>query len=821
MLPNRPRRLLNVDGLVAGQRVVVVGNNAAEEISLTSGIISGIRNAPQYVHSYNDFNINYYQANMNLSGGISGSPALAADGSVVGMVSLGFVTGESISYLLPLCMARNALESIRKGELIPRGDIQCRFWLTPFHECKRLGLSDEHELQFRQERPDARGLLVVNAVLSSGPADGKLMVGDILVTVNAAPMVHLADLMASFDSNVDGMVDMLVLRGGKLAMVAIRVVDLHRLTPKRLLSMGGLVCHDITYPEAMKLEAPAFGVYVTGSSEPSLIGDGDCGWILLKLDGQPIHNLESFFQILKTSRRGQRVLLTYEHLGKQRGRRMDVLTLDAPDGIIMATRDDSTGSWHSSTTPLLPPEENLKSGQCVKDTVTSIDTIAKNKTTDTALAVLPALVHVESRSYIPLDGFPAMRKHGMGVVVDPDAGLVVVSNLVVPHKACHVTLAIPSGNTVRADCLFCHPHHGYAIIRYVASALGQRIARVRLSDRRAAWREEVKFVFFTQPDRILHHNARVANVMVSGPAAAEDGFRADPHPTNADIITIDATSPTKCESGVLLAADGSVLAIWLPFFGGITTPGVSAVVSELRRGAKPRAQILPADFEGITMANGKAMGVPDELIHNFLDADCRNSQLFMVRKTLDGVGSHPNPLLEGDVIYSLDGELCTSWAHFDIACPRKVRAVVVRQGEPCPKRVDIHTVDASSLETNCCIEFCGAYLQKPPSSVRQHVDQLPSEVYVSHIAAGSPAERYALLAESFITMVNDMAVKDLASFKGVIAQLPKDQSTLKLTLVAEGRVRELGIRQESTYFPPTEWVENGGTWEKRTGNEIQ
>ncbi|KAM3547600.1 hypothetical protein ARSEF4850_009922, partial [Beauveria asiatica] len=116
---------LSADGASVGQPVLVVGNDAGEATSIIDGAISQTdRNAPEYDGPYSDFNIGYYMANMNLSGGISGSPALGEDGLVLGMVSGGGVTDGAICFLLPTGAVLQTLCRLRRGQDVPRGDIQ-------------------------------------------------------------------------------------------------------------------------------------------------------------------------------------------------------------------------------------------------------------------------------------------------------------------------------------------------------------------------------------------------------------------------------------------------------------------------------------------------------------------------------------------------------------------------------------------------------------------------------------------------------------------------------------------------------------------------
>lgn len=805
--------LSNVVGIV-GLPVLVVGNDAAEAISSIPGTISRTdRNAPEYEGSYRDFNINYYQASMNLSGGISGSPAVDVDGSAVGMVSGGLLGGEAICYLLPLHSVRKALECLRKGRHVPRGDIQCLFLSTPFHECRRLGLRSDWEERFRKEFTDAGGLMVADTILSSGPASGKIMVGDILLEINDSLILHFADLENLLDANIGKMTEVRLLRDSQVITVCIDVVNLHKSTPKRLAAVGGLFCHDLSYVQAMKYGVPHAGVHIAESAEPSIIGDGGPGWIIQKMGDCFIETLTDFLRALHTTQRGQRVKVTYAHLESLYKRRTDVLTLDAPCGIAVAALDDRTGIWRESTSFLLPPAQRVSPAWPIRKIGPAC--------TDVRLTnIIPALVHVESRAYLYLDGFPAMRRQGMGVVVDSKAGLVAVSRMVIPHKACHITVTLGSHTIVEGQCLFWHPRQCYVVVKYDASLAPEDITSVKLSKRRADRGENVVFMRFTQPDRILHGDVRVGTVTITGPTIVKESSSARYHPINADFVSIDAPAGSRGSNGVLVASDGSVLAIWLPFFGGITTPGLLEMVSKLQVGTTPESYILPVEFEAVPAAVARRMGVPHGVIDKVVEGSGHHAHIYIVKKRTCGLDSGSNPLLEGDVIVSMDRKLCTNWADFDVTCSRKIETVIMRKG--LAKSVQLQGVRVDDLETSRCVEFCGARIQRPHLAVRHSLDELPSEVYVSHVVSGSPADHYGLPAESFITMANGKAVDDIDSFVNFVTELSSgDQINRNFTLTITtlmGSVVKIGMRENKVYFPPIEWtIEGIGSCARRLG----
>ncbi|EJP60688.1 PDZ domain-containing protein [Beauveria bassiana ARSEF 2860] len=277
---------LSSGGASVGQPVLVVGNDAGEATSIIDGAISRTdRNAPQYDGPYSDFNISYYMANMNLSGGSSGSPALGEDGLVLGMVS-GRRTDGAICFLLPTGPVLQILCRLRQGQDVHRGDIQCQFVMKPIYECKGLGLDSGWEERLRRQITASGGLLVASKVLVGGPSCGRILPGDILLEVNGAVALQFDELEDAFNENVNGQVSMSLLRSGQLVLGIIDVINLHHIMPKRLVSLGGLFCHDVTYVQAVNMSVAARGVYVAESTEPMLIGDGEPGWIIQSLNGR-------------------------------------------------------------------------------------------------------------------------------------------------------------------------------------------------------------------------------------------------------------------------------------------------------------------------------------------------------------------------------------------------------------------------------------------------------------------------------------------------------------------------------------------------------
>lgn len=744
-----------------------------------SGVISRLdRNAPEYGDGYSDFNTCYYQANAAASGGSSGSPVVSKDGSAVALQAGGRSDGASTDYFLPLDRPLRALQCIQQGKPITRGDIQCQFLLKPFDECRRLGLSPEWEAAIRQEFPSETNMLVAEIVLPEGPSDNKIEEGDLLVKVNGQLITQFIRLDDIMDSSVGKTIHLQLQRGGEDVEVEVEVGDLHKITPDRFVSVAGASFHDISYQQARLYAVAVNGVYVCEAAGSFRFDNTDNGWIIQSVDNKKTPNLDTFVEVMKNIPDKARVVVKYKHLRDLHTMNTTVIYVDRhwSSKMKLAVRNDKSGVWDFTDLgdPLPPVPPVRRSAAFIELDHMPHPGIA---------SLIRSFVHINCTMPVKLDGFPKNRRWGMGLVIDAEKGFVLISRAVVPYDLCDITVTIADSIIVEGKVIFLHPLQNYAIVKYDPSLVDAPVLSAKLSSEPLTQGAKTHFVGYNRIGRVVHASTTVTEITaVAIPAnSAAPRYRA----VNVDAITIDSNLGSSCNSGVLVAPDGTVQALWLSYLGekspcsqrdeeyylGLGTPTVLPVVSAIQNGEMPKLRILSVEFRSIQMSQAAVMGVSDEWIKKVTQANRSHHQLFMVSKRTFERVDQPVSLLEGDIVLTLNGKICTTITDFDVMYSNDVLdAVIVRECEEI--HLQLPTVSADDVETDHAVSFCGAILHRPHQAVRQQISKLHSEVYVSSRIRGSPAYQYGVAPTNFITHVNGHPTPDLDSFIAATRKIP-------------------------------------------------
>ncbi|KAK3391121.1 trypsin-like cysteine/serine peptidase domain-containing protein [Podospora didyma] len=807
---------LRPDCAKVGVEIRVVGNDAGEKLSILSGVISRLdRNAPEYGDGYSDFNTCYYQASAAASGGSSGSPVVNIDGYAVALQAGGRADGASTDYFLPLDRPLRALKCLQEGNPITRGDIQCQFLLKPFDECRRLGLGPEWEAQMRKTFPKETNMLVAEIVLPDGPSHGKVEEGDVLVKVNGEMLTQFIRFDDILDSNVGNTVKLLLLRGGEEVEVEIEIGDLHKITPDRFVSVSGGSFHDLSYQQARLYGVACKGVYVCEAGGSWRFDSAENGWLVQSIDHKKTPDLKTFIEVMKEVPDKARVVVTYKHLRDLHTLNTTIMQIDRhwSKKMKLAVRNDTTGLWDfSDLADALPP---------VPPVPTKASFIQLEHTSHPAVAdLVRSFVHVSCTMPMKLDGFPKNRKWGMGLVIDANKGLVVISRAIVPYDFCDITITIADSIFVEAKVVFLHPLQNYAIIQYDPKLVDAPVLSAKLSSEEITQGASTYFIGYNRIGRIVHAATTVTEIFaVTIPAnSGAPRYRA----VNVDAITVDTSLSGQCGSGVLVAQDGTVQALWLTYLGersatthrdeeyhlGLTTPTLLSVVSQIQQGIVPKLRMLSVEFRAIQMSQARVMKVSEDWIAKVSVANTAHHQLFMVTKrTFEREEKEGNALHEGDILLTLNGKIVTKISDLDVMYSNDVlEAVIVRD---CKELVlKVPTVAADDVETDRAISFCGAIIHRPHHAVRQQISKLFSEVYVSARTRGSPSYQYGLAPTNFITHVNGKPTPDLESFLAAVIKIP-DNTYFRLRAMTFDSVPwVVTMKKNEHYFPTMEWAKD-------------
>ncbi|KAJ2903071.1 hypothetical protein MKZ38_010492 [Zalerion maritima] len=805
---------LRPDSAKVGVEVRVVGNDAGEKLSILHGVISRLdRNAPEYGDGYCDFNTCYYQANAAATGGSSGSPVVNLDGHAVALQAGGRSDGASTDYFLPLDRPLRALKCIQEGKPISRGDIQCQFLLKPFDECQRLGLPDTWQKTMRQAFPKATNLLVAELSLPEGPAHGKVKEGDVLVKVDGeliADFIRLDDIL---DDKVGGTVKLHLIRGGKDIEVEVNVGDLHAITPDRFVSVTGASFHDLSYQQARLYGVACKGVYVCESGGTFRFDSTDNGWIIQSVDHTKTPDLNAFIEVVKQIPDKARVVITYKHLRDLHTMVTNIFYIDRHwnEKMKLAVRNDETGQWDFTNLadPIPPVPQKKGKGFFIELENTSRPAVAD---------LVKSFVNVHCTMPLKLDGFPKNRKWGMGLVIDAEKGLVVISRAIVPYDLCDISIRIADSMVVEGKVVFLHPLQNYAIVQYDPSLVDAPVKSARLSDKEITQGAATNFVGYNRSGRIVYAHTTITEITaVIIPAnGGAPRYRA----MNVDAITVDTNLSGQCGSGVLAADDGTVQALWLTYLGerncnhrdeeyhlGLATPTLLPVVEALRKGEKPKLRLLGAEFRAINLNTARLMGVSEEWMGRVAEANRTHHQLFMVSKRTFEREKHHVFLKEGDIILTLNGRIITRTSELDVMYANDfLDAVIIRDAEEMELRVP--TVDGDDVETEHVVSFCGATLHRPHFAVRQQISVLHSEVYVSARTRGSPAYQYTLAPTNFITHVNGVETRTLEAFVRETRGIGDGVYFSLQAMTFDCVPWVVTMKKNEHYFPTVEWIKD-------------
>ncbi|KAI7866010.1 trypsin-like cysteine/serine peptidase domain-containing protein [Spinellus fusiger] len=768
-----------------GLDIRVVGNDAGEKLSILAGTLARLdRRAPEYgIGEYNDFNTFYLQAASGTSGGSSGSPVLDIDGHAVAL-NAGGASKASSSYYLPLDRVKRALAYLRRGEPVPRGTLQTEFEYLPYNEVRRLGLKAHMEEKVRHQFPEETGLLVVRSVLPKGPADGRLVPGDIVIGCNGHMVPHFIGLFSILDDAVDQKVTLTISRGKKVMEVTVTLQDLHSITPNRFVEIGGGIVHELSYQLAKSYSQPVEGVYVAASGHMLASASAWRKSIILSVNTLPTPDLDSFIRAMQTLPDGARVPVRFYSLQKAYKDKIMIMHVDRHwHKFRVATRNDLTGLWDFNDMP--PPPNDLSY------TPSSATFAPLDSSLAIAEKLMPSFVAIDF--YLPylVDGMKATQFYGTGYVVSTSPPLIVCDRDTIPIGLGDIFITFANSIIIPGKIVFLHPFYNYVLISYNPQLIGDTPVRpLELSETELNQGDDVQFVGVGNDFSVVLKKTTVSAISNVGTReCSPPRWRA----MNVEGIKVDDS--INSQGGLLIDAHGKTQALWVSYSSqtekGKDTSFMSGLSIQLVKPAIDayieRGQVvfkgLGVELWTMRMAAARTLGLRDAWVKKIEKSGSTRHTLLYVLNILDESSACSKVLSVGDVILSINEQLVTRMPNIMQMDQETVPMVILRDGKELD--VNVPLSELGGQETTRVVGWQGALIQKPYKSVLEQVRNVPQGVYVSCTLYGSPAS-HVLRPGVWIVEVQGQPVQDLDSF---------------LTAVHKHET-EMCRRRRPSYIPP-------------------
>ncbi|KAH3676150.1 hypothetical protein WICMUC_002172 [Wickerhamomyces mucosus] len=810
---------LRPDLAQVGCEIRVVGNDNGEKLSILAGFISRLdRNAPEYGGlTYNDFNTEYIQAAASASGGSSGSPVVDVNGNAVALQA-GGSTDASTDFFLPLYRVLRALKCIQDEKKITRGTIQVQWILRPFDECRRLGLSEEAEKKARDDFPKSIGLLVAEVILPEGPADKLIEEGDSLISINGKSINSFITVDEILDSSVGEEIEVVLQRGGEYVKVKTTVGDLHAITPNRYLNVAGASFNDMSYQMARIYAIPVKGVFINNATGSFFLEKSEpTGWVLDSVNDIDVENLDELVKVMKTIPDKAKVSIKFRHISDLHSPSIQVVYIDRHwcTTFRLATRNDETGLWDfQDLEDALPAEEEIPKSVKFIDIPIEHPKVAQ---LSRSFMLVTAYIHV------PVDAFPTIRRRGYGVVIDAERGYLIVSRNIVPHDCLDVQLTVAESLIISATVEFLHPTQNFAILKYDPKLIKAKVQTPVFSETPLERGNKVVFVGYNYNLRVVSAETKVSDIAsVNVPRhVLSPRYRG----TNLESVSIDSSLSNDCSAGIIANTDGTVRGLWLSFLGeghkdadtvykmGIDVSDINNIIKSFQNGIKPIVKTVDAEFFALSIAQARNRGVADEWIEKYENSGKDRLQILAVNR----VPCPENPSLVsnlkiGDIILAMEDSPVFSINDINKYTIDKdtVSFKVVRKRQEL--EIKSKTVEVKS--TDHLVFWGGAVLQAPHHAVRQSMMNLPSQVYVTSRARGSPARSYGISSTNFITHLDGIPTPTLEKFVEVARTIP-DNTYCKVRLVSFDNIPfAISVKTNYHYFPTGELKKNheSNTW---------
>ncbi len=304
-LPTLP--LGNSDNMAVGEWVIAIGNPFQLNQTVTVGVVSAKGRNRVGIADYE----NFIQTDAAINPGNSGGPLLNIHGEAIGINTAIFSRSGGymgIGFAIPINMAKTIKEQLIDAGKVTRG------WLGVVIQDINEDLAKSFDLN------STEGVLVAEVADDSPASEAKLQQGDVLVSLNEAPLSDVAELRNKIAMTPPGSkVNLGLIRDGKKENITVNIglqpdnMGLSSTTKPQSnsLSQFGLSLQNLT-PEL----AEQFGYE---QNQGILIADVErnspagrvglkAGQLVEEINRKPVRNLADLKNIIKDSKQNQVLL---------------------------------------------------------------------------------------------------------------------------------------------------------------------------------------------------------------------------------------------------------------------------------------------------------------------------------------------------------------------------------------------------------------------------------------------------------------------------------------------------------------------------------
>jgi S1-C subfamily serine protease len=797
------------DGAGIGKEIRVIGNDAGEQLSILAGTIARLdRKAPEYGRGkYNDFNTFYLQAASGTSGGSSGSPVVNIDGEVVAL-NAGANSSAASSFFLPLDRIERALKELQAGSPVTRGTLQTTFQSKAYDELRRLGLTEDSERITRSSFPEQTGMLVVDQVIPGSPAAGKLAPGDILLRIDGELVSEFVPLAAILDDKVGEEIKLELERGGRAVISAVRVDDLHSITPDEYIEFGDAIVNRLSYQQARHYNRAAEGIYVANPGYLLSKSAIPRGAVITEMDGEAVADLDDFEAVLNTLADGERVLVRYVTMENPQNSIVRLLEMDRTwYPVRRCARDDALGFW---------PCRDLADGPLPEPVKVSSTQLTKHAD-PIVNAIAPSLVVVTFDLPYTLSGVSERHYYGTGLIVDKERGYVLVDRNTVPIAIGDVTVTFAGSLEVEGKIEQVHPLHNFAIVSYAPESIGATpVKQATFNTAPLEPGDDVWVVGIKADHQLVHQKSTVSSVdPLLLPLSRTLRFR----DSNIEGVSL-VNAPSEVD-GVLVDKKGRVAATWSSFVlqsggdaaqfnRGVGSEVVRQFVETVREG-RPFYS-LEAEFVYSPLFAARKMGVDEAWVSRLEKNNPVRRRALSISRLV--AGSPASKLLKnGDMVLAIDGSVVTSFRELEAAVQKPEVVVTVWRNDQV-RDISVKTAALDGLGIDRAISWAGALLQNPHRAMAAQRGVDTEGVYVAYFSYGSPSTRYGLWAGRRVVEVNETPTADLQAFIDAVKGIKHRESVRLKTMTWNGTAEVITLKLDNQYWPAYEIRRTADGWRR-------